>query len=1255
MGEDLRIAVWICECGGNIGDVVDVPGVSERIKGEVAYVKEERYLCSSPSIDSIKAAVEKQKLDRVVLACCTPKLHHETFKGNLEEVGLNPALLEIVNIREQCSWVHKEDHEGATQKGLDLIRGAIARTKESVALESKMMETVPEALVIGAGVAGITTSLRLSEFGMKVYLVEKRPSIGGHMIQYPKVFPTLDCSQCILTPKMAQVSQSRNIDLLTYAEVKEISGVPGDFNVKVHLKPRGVDVEKCTGCDDCSSVCTVNLPAEHEMGLSMRKAIYRPFPQAVPNVFTIDKRGTPPCRAKCPAGMNVQGYVALIREGKFKEATELMRNDIPFPAVCGRVCFHPCESECERKNLDEPIAIKSLKRFAADYEAANGIEPVEPVVLTHEEKIAIIGSGPAGLTAAHELIKKGYPVTVFESMPKPGGMLRYGIPSYRLPKDVLDLEIKRITGLGVEIKTDTAIGKDLTIDELSQEGYKAVLVAIGAQKSRTLHIEGEELDGVVQALDLLKEVNKEAEIRLSGKVAVIGGGNVAIDAARCAYRIGAEEVHILYRRSRSEMPAYSEDVERAEKEGVQLQLLITPVRFIEEKGKVKAVECVRMKLGEPDESGRRRPIPIEGSEFIMEIDSAILAVGQTPDIASVPKDLEVSKTGTIVVDKITKQTSRPGIFACGDIVLGPATVIEAIAGGKEAAESIHRYLIGEDLRKGREEPIEKTKEVSTEGFGVEARQTVPELEVKRISGNFEEIELGFSEEMAIREAERCLSCGGCSECQECIKVCGPEAIQLNDPGGDVELNVGAIVLATGFELYDLSGLPQYGYGVYPNVVTSLEMERILDVNGPTQGRLIVPETGRDVKSVAYVLCAGSRDTEVGRPYCSRVCCLYALKQAQLLRDRDVDVWVHYIDIRAPGRRYEEFYLTTQEKGAMFVRGKVTEIVPESEQVLVRGEDMLINRMVENAVDLVVLCPPIVTTDETLKLVEMLRVPVDEDQFVLERHPKLDPVATKRDGIFAAGAVVGPKDIQSTTAEAEGAAMKTVNFLSRDRLIEPNKAFLVDPALCDGCGDCVEVCPEAAITLKDGKASINDIMCTGCGACIPVCPNGALDQQGLTDAQLKAQIRGTLESSEAEIKILAFVETEVAYTAVDLAGMARLSYPSSVRIIPLPSMSRLKLDHLLYAFAYGADGVMLLEAPEHEGPYGSAHVISEERADDYRWELEDYDVDSVRLWFSRVYVPDWRKLERIFKTFHNMIEEEGPLDDETRASLKEKVG
>ena len=277
MGEETRIGVWVCECGGNIGDVVDVQSVTDLLKSEVAHVEQNSYLCSSPSVEKIKSTIKEQGLNRVVLACCTPNMHNETFKSNLKEVGLNPALLEIVNIREQCSWVHKGDHEGATEKALDLIKGGIERVRNSVALESKTMDVSKEVLVIGGGVAGITASLSMAEFGMKVHLVEKNPSIGGHMIQYPKVFPTMDCSQCILTPKMSSVNHSQNIDLLSYAEVTDVSGVPGDFTVKVRLKPRGVDVERCIGCGTCSSVCPTVVASEHDEGLYwFRSLIYSP-------------------------------------------------------------------------------------------------------------------------------------------------------------------------------------------------------------------------------------------------------------------------------------------------------------------------------------------------------------------------------------------------------------------------------------------------------------------------------------------------------------------------------------------------------------------------------------------------------------------------------------------------------------------------------------------------------------------------------------------------------------------------------------------------------------------------------------------------------------------------------------------------------------------------------------------------------------------------------------------------------------------
>lgn len=881
-------------------------------------------------------------------------------------------------------------------------------------------------VVIGGGIAGIQASLDIAEQGYEVHLIEKLPSIGGKMALLDKTFPTMDCAVCIFAPKMIEASRHPNINILTYSEVKEITGEVGDFTVKVLRKSRYVYEDICNGCDDCTEVCTVNLPVDYEMGIGTRKAIYRMFPQAVPNVFVIDKRGLAPCRATCPAGMNVQGYVALIREGKFKESLELMRNDQPFPSVCGRVCFHPCELECERKNLDEAIAIRSLKRFATDYEEKHGAEPVEPVQLTHGEKIAIIGSGPAGLTAAHDLIKKGYPVIIFESMPKPGGMLMYGIPSYRLPKDILNREIKRITDLGVEIKTGITFGKDITSDSLTEKGYKAILMAIGAWNSRTLQLEGENLPGVIQALDLLKDLNLGKEPKLSGKVAIIGGGNVAIDAARSSLRLGAEEVTILYRRSRSEMPAFEEDIVRAVQEGIKLELLVNPSRFIEEDGKIKAVECIRMELGEPDESGRRRPIPIPESEFTIDIDTVILAIGQIIDRDHIPKGLEVTRTNTIIVDKITKETNKPNIFACGDVVLGPASVIEAIAGGREAAESIHRYLQGMDIKEGRDPRVVKAKDIPLDGFQIAARAQMPELDPYTSLDSFNETELGLTEEQAILEAQRCLSCGGCSECHECEKVCDKDAIDHNIPDKIIELNVESIIIATGLEPIDPTPIKEYGYRRFKNVITALELERMVTATGPTTGELLRPSDMKHPHHVTFIQCVGSRTLTEGTPYCSSVCCMHATKEAIIIKDHapDAEVDIFYTDIRAFGKQFREFINRAKsEYGVNYIRAKPGEIRedPDTKSLQFWYEDTLTGEVKHAHTDLLVLSTALLPTPANNQLAKKLGVQVDEYGFFIQPDPIRSPLSTTREGIYVCGYSQGPKDIPDTIAEACGVA------------------------------------------------------------------------------------------------------------------------------------------------------------------------------------------------------------------------------------------
>ena len=499
--------------------------------------------------------------------------------------------------------------------------------------------------------------------------------------------------------------------------------------------------------------------------------------------FIRDASKRAPCVLACPARVDAQGYVTLISQGKFKEALELVRRNLPFPAVCGRVCTHPCETACNRGKLDEPIAICSLKRFLSDYEMRAGEEDITPAPRTKDERVAVIGSGPAGLTAARDLVNMGYGVTVFEALPIPGGMLAVGIPEYRLPKDILQKEIEAIQKLGIEIRLNSPVGKDgLTLEALYKQ-YEAILVAVGAHGSMRLNIPGEEFEGVYHGVSFLRDVSLGKEVKVGKRVAIIGGGNVAIDAARTALRLGSEEVMIVYRRSRQEMPASEEEIEEAEHEGIKLNYLAAPVRVLGEQEKVAGLECIRMELGEPDASGRRRPIPVEGSEFVLDIDMLIPAIGQTPDLAFLPGDdrFHITARGTFEVDPASSATNIPGIFASGDAVTGPATVIEAVAAGSKAALAIDSYLreekpgLAEEGLLPHEVDIE---DMDTSDIVSKPRQPLPHLTLKERTPGFKEVNLGFTEEMAVEEANRCLNCGVCSWCQQCEKACPQGVIKI---------------------------------------------------------------------------------------------------------------------------------------------------------------------------------------------------------------------------------------------------------------------------------------------------------------------------------------------------------------------------------------------------------------------------------------------------------------------------------------------
>ncbi|MDP3878898.1 MAG: FAD-dependent oxidoreductase [Dehalococcoidales bacterium] len=548
-------------------------------------------------------------------------------------------------------------------------------------------------VIIGGGVAGVRAALEQAKAGKKVYLVGREASVAGESILPGE---SLAPDDLFTGADLAELRQNSNIEVITNAEVKRVAEKDGGFKVRVRQKPARVIDGECDNFCNALGICPVSLEDETNGGLTLRTAI--DFSNREADVYNIVRENMPICQQTCPVHLDVRGYVGLIADGKFEESLALIRQRLPFPGVCGRICTHPCELVCNRGIQDQAIAIRSLRRFVCDYEiksARRRRPPARPN--PREEKVAIIGAGPAGLTCANDLASKGYRVTVFEALPVVGGMLAVGVPEYRLPREILQREVDAITDLGVEIKTGTPIGKDLSIDDLFGQGFKAVFVAVGAHLSQKLGVPGEDAEMVINGVDFLREMNLGKKVKIGEKVGVIGGGNVAIDAARSALRIGAKKVFLLYRRTRQEMPATEEEIEAAEEEGVEIQYLVAPAEVLVSGGKAKGIKCTRMELGEPDASGRRRPVPVKGSEFDIELDTIIPAIGQATDVSFLGKGggIETTRRDTFLVDPDTLATTRDGVFAGGDAVTGPATAIGAIAAGHKAADSIIHYLGGE--------------------------------------------------------------------------------------------------------------------------------------------------------------------------------------------------------------------------------------------------------------------------------------------------------------------------------------------------------------------------------------------------------------------------------------------------------------------------------------------------------------------------------------------------------------------------------
>jgi len=551
---------------------------------------------------------------------------------------------------------------------------------------------VKRVLIIGAGIDGINRAIEEKEKGNEVTLIEKFPSFGPERIPRDRI---IDPKDPFVRPKIDEV-KNRGIEFLPYSEIKRIKKEDGRHSVKILKRALRVHEDRCNDCKACIRVCPVNMFDDYNEGVCFRTAVdyFRP------GIYNIFKEDMPVCQRTCPINLDIRTYVGLIADGKPLEALRVIREKLPLPGSIGRICPHPCETVCNRQYLDEPISICFLKRFAADSELKEGIEPVyETPKEKYPERIAIIGAGPAGLTCAYDLARLGYQnITIFEALSVPGGYLWVGIPQYRLPKEILKREVDLILNMGIEIRYNTRVGKDISFEDLRKE-YDAVFIGAGCHQGMKLRVPGEDEyygKGIVDGVTFLRRAafNEIPKSEIKGKVIVVGGGNTAIDSARVAWRLGYDEVYILYRRSRAEMPANPWEVEAAEEEGIKIQYLSAPVEIIGRNGRVAGMKCVKMRLGEPDASGRRRPVPIEGSEYEIEAETIIAAIGQRADLSFLGEDhgIELTRWNTIKVDEETGMTNIAGIFAGGDIATGPDIAIRAIAGGKRAAKGIHQYL-----------------------------------------------------------------------------------------------------------------------------------------------------------------------------------------------------------------------------------------------------------------------------------------------------------------------------------------------------------------------------------------------------------------------------------------------------------------------------------------------------------------------------------------------------------------------------------
>jgi len=943
---------------------------------------------------------------------------------------------------------------------------------------------VGSVMVVGGGIAGMQTSLDLADAGYKVHLVEKKSAIGGHMAQLDKTFPTNDCSMCTISPRLVEVGRHLNIELTTDSELVELEGEAGNFTATVRSKPRFIDVDTCNGCGKCAEVCPAPFDNPFDVTLGNAQAAHKLYPQATPNAFAIEKRGVAPCRDACPAGQRAQGYIALVAEGRIEEAYRTIKEDNPFPAICGRICNAQCEVACTRNEVDEAVNIRALKRFVTDTIHAQARKPQQAIEKKFDERVAIIGSGPCGLTAAQDLCLKGYDVTVFESLPVAGGMLRVGVPEYRLPVPVIEREIQDILDLGVELKLNTGVSQ---LDDLFDDGYKAVLIAVGAHEGKRIPIPGNDLNGVLINTDFLRDVrlwqHQGEDTNLTDpagqikdkRIVVIGGGDVAVDVARTSVRLGASSVTLAMRELSDAIPASDHEILGAREEGIQV---CCGLNFLgignDGNDNVAGIEVEEFEQFDLDKDGREIAIIKPDSCQKIDADVIIFSAGQNAGLGFIPDDAGVNLTPRREVDVISRNsyaTSRAGVFAAGDAVTGTAFVIDAVASGHKCGSAVHRYLRGEDMdvlepRDNRVAHIprqELEQKIRTGKIRLATRINEAEIPIDQRKHGFAEVQKGLTMEQAVAEANRCLSCGICSECYTCVTECGVGAINLNMGAKEQKIDVGAVVLAPGFKTYQAEQSQEFGLGRFPNVVTSLQYERFLSASGPTSGQVQRPSDQVRPRKIAFLQCVGSRDQK--HDYCSSVCCMYAAKQANMTleHESDTEIRIFMMDMRAFGKNYETYYQRTkQRQGIDYTRCRISSLKenPDNNNLKVQYFEraalpLSINGVEQNRpgireeeFDMVVLSVGMEIAPDVRRLGEKLNIRMDKNGFC--QTEQYNPLQTSRAGIYAIGPFREPRDITDSIIEASGAAAAVGSFLSRARDTQTRKETF--PPVRDVSGD-----------------------------------------------------------------------------------------------------------------------------------------------------------------------------------------------------------